>query len=274
MKRRRHFDGAQSKQPGWVENPPTPQDEDWGKAVLPEVPAGALAWDVFLSKEKGNDRRVEIFRKTKWREIQRDLRVHHRIEVSVEPQWVTPGAAMYWQETVGMKNHATHRQNGSERNHGMLAEERRDWTPVGPLPADSASSIAHYLAARGFLLRHPTRPESEVRKVTPEQTKGGEPGATPFSCARHSNGVHRFATWRGYVQHCVAQNELPENAPDWVLETVKEYPYFCRRHMVGMPTLRAAQHHVSTYRQPQYRYQHPSAEEMKVPSTPLRTGVA
>lgn len=242
---------------------PIVPDEKWAEVILPPVPQGSLAWDSYLDKAEGNDRRVQRFREGQWLVIQRNLRVNRNLVLDAEPHWTTPGSCMYWQVNVTLKGGLARRQDRSERGRKILKEYDQRWVPVGPLPAGDADTIWHYIVQRGFRLRPPGYKEAASAATLDIPAVAEAPPAIYF-CAGHTNGRHGFRTWRLYLEHCEYHNEEPQNIPPEVMERGREYSYYCRFHDVGFRAVRPARQHVSFYKMRYRLRKHPSVEEMEV----------
>jgi len=198
-------------------------------------------------------RSIEGFRAQEWSTIKRDLAMEHlwNIPEGLEPHWVSPGAAVYWQQDLLR----TVVKQTDEDGHSYTDIEwvPGDWLPTtSGLPANNSSVIAGYLN-NGFRLRPPGTMDVEVLKllVPPDALQAitqVEPERAPYWCYRHKEGDRfPFKTWEVYMRHCVANSESPEyEIPGEIMDKAKEYPYFCHNHVIGFKTKRAATQHIRT----------------------------
>jgi len=223
------------------------------------VATETLKWDSFLTE--GDRKHLDGFREIEWPNIRRVLYQAPYENIApkgVEPHWVLPGKAVYWQEQI-VREHVELKDDEGIPYRDVL-EVSAGWQPTGPLPANNASVIAHYLR-KGFRLRPPGREDVEVEEMVPTE----EPAQTEqFKCYRHGNRKW-FKNWKSYLQHCARYQEPPEHdVPDYVVERQRQYAYYCLLHDKGFQNSRSAKRHQTVeLRRPGKSY-HPSLEDMKV----------
>jgi len=218
-----------------------------------------LAWDMFLEDKKRLDH-IERFQETEWKQIRREARDNFALELSedVLPHWVDSGKAVYWQHYF-LTERVEEKVDGVKQ---MVPKEvDKGWHPTGPLPANNASQIAHYLH-KGFRLRPPTDAvvavdvevlEDAVPTEGEPEHEQGHDGEGDFACSvahygRPFRGTHRFKTWAGYVQHC-DQFKVPvqESPPVEVVARRTTFKWFCILHDVGWDALKGVSRHVNGY---------------------------
>jgi hypothetical protein len=222
----------------------------------------ALRWDSFIDDDSGNKRKVDIFRKTEWRQIKLNARRENNLILSIEPHWVTPGMAVYWQQTETMKGVPAHREDGSERPHTALVslDETRQWVQTGPLPAGNNSHLAYYLQVRGFRLRPPDIESVEAPVGSQVEAEASPPA---YVCGNHHRSMG-FATWDAYLAHCTRYGEHPAGMPAEIAERAQEFIYYCVLHDTGMNNHRAADHHYRYFNRRERARRHPTPEQMEV----------
>ncbi len=192
----------------------------------------ALAWDAFLDDR--DRQHVETFQRVDWKNIVRDLKTMHDIELpeGLEPHWVESGRAKFWQEQIVTK--------GVDKKdaQGVPYRERETvtngWTLTSNLPANNAGQIAHWLG-KGLRFRPPLAgvPEEVLQEIAPLSDESqDEDEQVEYACGRHLDlGRMAFKTWRAYIQHCTRYVEVPEaDAPDEVLEKMQRYEFYCPVH--------------------------------------------
>jgi len=129
------------------------------------VATETLKWDSFLTE--GDRKHLDGFREIEWPNIRRVLYQAPYENIApkgVEPHWVLPGKAVYWQEQI-VREHVELKDDEGIPYRDVL-EVSAGWQPTGPLPANNASVIAHYLR-KGFRLRPPGREDVEVEEMVP-----------------------------------------------------------------------------------------------------------
>lgn len=227
-----------------------------GESVaIPEAPE-AILWDSFV--EERARLAVEGFRKIGWPNINRDLSKVYGIVLpeGLEPSWVTPGKAVYWQEQVIRR--PVEQENGTR----MMEDFSDGWQPTSPLPANNASVIAHYLN-KGLRLRPFDLGTVEAEDPTPPEAPA-KPSLV-YVCQRHGTDKKGFATWKGYIRHCEFYKEVIElDPPAEVLEQAKTFPFYCFNHNKGFTTSSGAQHHVTTEKRKPGKGFHSTVEEMRL----------
>ena len=205
----------------------------------------SLPWDHFVSEQ---DRpHIEAFRKYEWKNIRKDLLKEFRWDIpdNLEPNWARAGKCFYWQEV------------------------KSGWVPVGPLTANNASVIAHYLN-KGFRLR-PPRDGVEVESLIEaadaqavvEQTVAmdEEQAKAAFVCRRHEKPTG-FVNWKSYIHHCTLWGERPDEAqiPPEIVARASQFPYYCYIHNRAFRNKRLAERHLREERS----YNHESVKQLEV----------
>jgi hypothetical protein len=205
----------------------------------------SLPWDHFVSEQ---DRpHVEAFRKYEWKSIRKDLRKEFRWELpeNLEPHWARPGKCFYWQEV----------------NSG--------WVPVGPLTANNASVIAHYLN-KGFRLRPPRNGvevesllEAADAQAVVEQAvvEKQEETKAAFLCHKHEK-LMGFVNWKAYIGHCTRYLERPDESqiPPEIVARASQFPYYCFIHNRAFRNKRLAERHIRDER----NNNHESVKQLEV----------
>ena len=127
-----------------------------------------LPWDHFLRQETGKQGydnlclHIEVFRRTEWPNVLRDLArqphgglgqapTYWELPDGLEPHWVSPGKAIYWQEQSVRDRKIV---NTDGQSSVEVTWRNEGWIPAGPFPANNAGQIAHYLS-KGLRLRPP-----------------------------------------------------------------------------------------------------------------------
>lgn len=237
-----------------------------------------LPWDNFVDDEVNPDayNHIDRFRESEWPNIVRELaKEPYKIElpVGLEPHWVAPGKAVYWNELIV-------REKVEKTNYGAtywgLEDVSHGWFPSSEkhgLPANNASTIAHYLN-KGFRLRPPeagvsvetlqsafTAEALELIDQEPEE----EIEVQTYTCRRHGNKSRTFKSWKGYIAHCTQYKEnLESEPPEEVQKLALEYPYFCFIHNRGFSSYKSAWRHQRTELGKVGKAQHPTTEQMKI----------
>jgi hypothetical protein len=228
-----------------------------------------LPWHHFIGDAKVLRELVDVFRRFKWDGIKRDLDrdFNWNIPDGLEPHWVTPGKAVYWQEMI------VREQTRSEAMPSQVLSVEfvsSGWQPTGPLPASNASQIARYLE-KGFRLRPPVEGVSqEVLKeaAVPAEALQEEPEGPSeyiYACDRHGIDHKEFKTWKAYIQHCAYFREpLDQPIPESVLENMKGFVYYCALHNRGFKNEHAANQHMRAEMQRRVGSLHPTLQQMEV----------
>jgi hypothetical protein len=222
--------------------------------VSTEAPEVVL-WDSFV--EEGARRAVEGFRKIEWPNINRDLSKVYGIVLpeGLEPCWVYPGKAVYWQEQI-ISRRVTNSDGRAERQ-----EFSDGWKTTSPQPANNASVIAHNLK-KGLRLRPFDQEAVEIEDSTPPEAPA-RPQKT-YICNRHGDGKG-FATWKGYVRHCEFYKEGIEHSPPAeVMESAARFPFYCFYHNKGFITAAGAQRHATVELRKPGKGSHVSVKEMQM----------
>ena len=225
-----------------------------------------LDWDHFLVQSQSSDgikSAIERYRNTEWPKLRRDLATRYSVEVPehIEPHWVAPGRAVFWQREVVRTQHERVIDGATQ---WLFEDVDRGWQPSGyprGYRTASASSLATFFK-KGFRLRPP------VDGVDDEAVESAVPEAQGvstrvFTCKRHQKGKTEFPTWKAYIQHCSHYREAPQEAPpEDVLRRIKTYAYYCFLHDRGFGNQHLAQRHVQGERRKNGI--HPSTDEMEV----------
>ena len=243
-----------------------------------------LPWDSFLEEEVSRDARahtvaletarkmIDRFREVDWPNIKRDLGLppyNWVVPDGLEPHWVAPGRAVFWQEQV-IREPVDRLDGGQMRR--VLEDVSRGWTRTSGLPANNPSVIAHYLN-KGLRFRPP---EAEMAVETLQalvpsealQAMDREPEPevkVEYLCSRHGYKHKRFVTWKGYVAHCSQSREpLEYDPPADILNLMKNYDFVCMIHGKGFTSARHAGRHFKSEMRRPGRSVHPTLEQMKV----------
>lgn len=234
-----------------------------------------VAWDAFLREQVGGpsqealERVVAGFRRSEWPNILRDLKTTYRWdwEDGLEPHWVAPGRAVYWQEQIARQVVTRTNEDGS--TYREWEEVSRGWTPTSGMPANNAWHIDHYLQ-KGLRLRPPESGvdvkvlEDAVPSEALQQPELEKPPEYLYSCDRHGR-VQRFRSWKQYLRHCAYRREIPiETPPQGILNRMKRYVYFCQQHGIGFKSRRMALMHVREESGKSVRVAHASVQQMEV----------
>ena len=236
-----------------------------------------LPWDNFVDDEVNPDayNHIDRFRESEWPNIVRELaKEPYKIElpVGLEPHWVAPGKAVYWSELIV-------REKVEKTNYGAtywgLEDVSHGWFPSSEkhgLPANNASTIAHYLN-KGFRLRPP---EAGVSVETLQSTftaealelidqEPEEDDYVEYVCRRQNNRARRFKSWKAYVAHCAQyREEIEADVPEAIAEKMQEFLYFCLLHNKGFGNKKSAWRHVRSELRRPGKAAHPSTEQMKI----------
>lgn len=241
-----------------------------------------LPWDYFTRQGEGFSEQVLKmiggWRRAEWDSVVRYLRqdFHWDLPDGLEPHWVAPGKARYWKKQTKYERTFVDNETGETISH---TAENLDlghyvgvwvtvgWEPTGPLPADNAGQVAHYLN-KGFRLRPPL--EGVVAETWRESADlpeaPSEDLVSPYTCHRHGEkGTLAFANWKAYIKHCSHYNEPPtETPPQEVLERMATFKWYCANHDVGFNHVNhAARHFKAEMRRPGRPF-HATVEDMLV----------
>lgn len=238
-----------------------------------------LPWDAFLEREvaKGDPifrAHIDGFRRRDWPNIKRELAgtPHNWVVVDgLEPHWVAPGRAVFWQEQIVRMRVPETDSSGLRRF--VTENVSTGWQPTdGGLPANNASGIAYWLN-RGLRFRPPVDGVSaEMLESTVSLEALRAMDVAPdvvlnkYTCTRHGNKNHSFATWKGYIQHCTHYIEQPEfDPPPESQIRAGLAKYYCASHDKSFQNSRLASHHIrEELRKPGKRV-HLSVDQMRVP---------
>ena len=240
-----------------------------------------LPWDYFLQKYARTENAVAMvngYRLAEWKNTKRGLLQQYRwaIPEGLEPHWVEPGKAVYWQEqhvrVVRFVSNETeeeipHTADNIDKGHNIQVwDGNGEWKPTGPLPAH-AGGIAGYLK-KGFRLRPPQegvaaeilRESADLLEAASEEPKKGQ-----FICYRHDKGKVGFDNWGAYVKHCQHYQEtLLEAPPQDVLQRAATFGWYCPLHDVGWNKQKPVLQHYKSERKKPGGHYHPTVEDMLV----------
>lgn len=224
-----------------------------------------LAWDSFLEEDSPARVHVESFREIEWPNILRQARNDYGQDLrdGEEPHWVSSGKAVYWQRQLILEREEL--EDGSGRR---IVERDHGWLPTGPLPANNAGQITHYLQ-KGFRLRPPSEGvDVEVLEIaTPTEDSGASQAKETYVCTRHEGRKRAFATWKGYARHCDTLREpMQERPPDAVLAKMRDFQdmWYCLAHAQGFSVKRTATRHVNSYIRRPAPVPHSTVKQMEV----------
>jgi hypothetical protein len=217
-------------------------------------------WDHFL--DEAVRIQVEGFRRVEWPNIRRDLGktpFNVTLPDGLEPCWVTPGKAIFWQEQK-IRRPVT-KTDDDGRQYREMEDFSDGWAETNPFPANNASVLAYHLQ-KGLRLRPPGQEVVEIETATPSES----PARTiEYRCYRHGYSKRGFKTWKAYVQHYLRYQEAPEyDAPPEVLALQQKFPYFCLLHNKGFNQLKAAKHHMTVESRKPGKAYHPTIADMQV----------
>jgi hypothetical protein len=261
-----------------------------------------LPWDYFLTEDSfvldhpeapRARSHIEAFREFEWPAILRQLAsepfakgddgsmVPFEVPEGLEPHWVYPGKAVLWRHQVISRGVPRHDENGDiviDEDGSIvrtLVETDGGWRPTLPLPVANASQLAAYLN-KGFRLRPPasgvdveayrevheaaaTQEATEVKQVEEEADR------ERYACLRHRQGRMEFNSWRSYIRHCENHKELPNvEPPDYVLDRVRRFKWYCLVHNKGWNNHKRAQMHIQQEMRKPNRAYHAALSEMEV----------
>jgi hypothetical protein len=209
----------------------------------------AVLWDSFVDER--SRLAVEGFRRQGWPSINRDLSKVYGIVLpeGLEPCWVTPGKAVYWQEQM-------------VRRPGETEYRSDGFRETNPLPANNASVIANYLN-KGLRLRPFDQGAVEMEDPTPPEAPA-KPSVV-YVCQRHGTDSRGFATWKGYIRHCEFYKEtIDHDPPEAVLKQATGFPFYCFNHNKGFVTSSGAQRHATVELRRPGKGVHASVDEMRM----------
>jgi hypothetical protein len=224
---------------------------------------------------------IDAWRRGEWQGIVRELNKVHYFEVpeELEPHWVSPGRAVYWQlQTVREIQTVTDSDGNTVLDRRGKPCREVIWKQVGykpttlqGLPANNASMIARYLE-KGFRFRPPvegTALETLQEAAIPAEALQHETPPDPprsYICLRHPK-PKEFQNWKGYIRHCLQYREPPtEELPAHIRERIAQYDWYCMLHNVGFRNERLAKRHLTMELRKPGRAVHPSVDDMKVVS--------
>jgi hypothetical protein len=244
-----------------------------------------LHWDAFLEKVvlkqaigtedvrqgqvKNVRRHIDSFRAVEWRNIKRDLArapYNWQMPEGLEPHWVAPGRAVFWQPVVVRE--IVDRTDSDGQKIRVFEDVQKGWAPTDSgVPANNPSVIAHYLD-KGLRFRPPRDGVSdEVLKSAVPSDAFQEPDKVlePAYRCDHGRDKYVFNVWKAYREHCRRYKELPQfDPPAEIMETRESYPYFCDVHGKGFRTKRTAGKHVQAEKSRRISAPHATVEQMEV----------
>ena len=241
-----------------------------------------LSWDYFTRQGEGFSeqalRMIDGWRRTEWDSIVRYLLqdYHWEIPEGLEPHWVGPGKARYWQEQTKLERTFVDNETGDplvhtgenlERGHMEGVWVTIGWEPTGPLPAANAGQVAHYLN-KGLRLRPPREGvAAEIWRESADLPEApSEAPPAPYTCFRHGEkGKMAFANWKAYIKHCTHYNEPPkETPPQEVLERMARFQWYCLNHDIGFNHKAHVTRHFKAEMRRAGRPFHMTVEDMQV----------
>jgi len=248
----------------------------------------SLKWDAFVEREVAKQtanpvlqaealerakEHIEGFRRIDWPNIKRQLYSEPfmwDVQEGLEPHWVAPGRAVFWQLQTTQKIVQKTFEDGRVRS--VKEDVPTGWEPTSSgLPAGSASQISQYLD-KGLRLRPPEEGvdveslKSAIPSGSFQVEAEEEKPSVEYVCARHGFKRYTSATWKNYIRHCAQFNEVPElDAPQEVQEKVADYKYYCYIHNRGYMSQKMATRHIRTEMRKPRRGIHPALEQMAVP---------
>lgn len=248
-----------------------------------EAESVGLSWDCFLEKCLGdtnytpeqreavlriNRTNLDTFRRVEWKQIVRKLDREYNwvIPEGLEPHWVYPGKAVYWQRQL--RRAAVDKTDESGRPYRVMEEQDQGWEPTSPLPANNAGTISAYLR-KGLRLRPPSDGEGVEAYVeaaalsqAPEESPKKE---VQYLCNRHGYRAKGFTSWKLYVRHCSRFGEsLQYDVPPEVIDqmTSSGFTYYCLLHNRGFKSKVAAGRHAKVEQRKPRAGQHATVDQM------------
>ena len=243
-----------------------------------------LPWDYFLNKREGlstaETEMILVWRSNEWNVIVRHLFTDFKwvIPEGLEPHWLSPGKAAYWQEQITLnkkfvdnitEKEILHSNKNVDQGHWVRTNVSSGWKPTSPLPADNASQVAHYLN-KGFRFRPPQdgveseyiRESADLLEVSSEDL----PVVAQFVCFRHlEKGKVGFVTWDAYLAHCAKYAEKPiENPPKEILEHAATFMWYCPIHNIGFQKETLVERHYHSESKKAGGQYHPTVDDMLV----------
>jgi hypothetical protein len=220
------------------------------------------AWDTFLIEDverqvtlpehreaalRSRRQHIEGFRATQWRSIKDQLKRQYHWVLFVEPHWVGPGSAVFWQKQTVRERGMIEDVEGKKRP--AIIEVDKGWKATAPFSANNPSQIAYQLE-KGLLLRHPDEGVcvEKSRPADPAQAAQDEDEVEPdqFFCDRHKGDRFGFVTWKAYCVHCVHWEEDIDRAQLPKDFNTGDHRWYCFVHRVGWKSnnARGALHHL------------------------------
>jgi hypothetical protein len=241
-----------------------------------------LPWSHFLHKEAPTEnalKMIESWRRSEWDVIARDLQTIYwwNIPEGIEPHWVSPGKAVYWQEQTILGRQFVDDITGAvipytadaiDKGHWERTYESSGWETTGPLPANNASQLAHYLN-KGFRLRPPVDGvDAETMRESADlpEAPSEDVSSVQYYCLRHPDkGKLGFINWKTYIRHCAQYQEKPiGDPPQEILDFAGMFKWYCPLHNVGYNKSKEAQRHYKSERKKPGGQYHPTIEDMLV----------
>ena len=218
----------------------------------------AFPWDHFL--EERARKQVEGFRRVQWPNIKRELSKVVDLPAGLEPCWVAPGRAIYWQQTTSRVAVTKLTEDG--REYRELEDYNRGFEPTGDLPANNPNVIAYYLK-KGLLLRPPGQEVVEEEDTAPQDE--ATQNEVEFICYRHGTNRMKYRNWKAYIQHLARYSETPEyDLPPEVAARAATFEFYCPIHDRGFKNrTHAGRHRQAALKKPGKSY-HPSLDDMRI----------
>jgi hypothetical protein len=191
-----------------------------------------IDWGSFMTDSLAEER-IDNFRKSEWRHICHELQSQFGLAFVHEPCWTDVGEAVFWQPQITRK-----------RVDGAVENVNEGWQITGPLPANNASQIMHYIR-KGFLLRPPSYGESVEEYEAAEPAGGSRGPIQQVWCDAHVRQRFSFATWDGYIRHCAHFKEpVVSKPPHSVVKAAARFNLYCLEHNTGYNSERLAHRHM------------------------------
>ena len=249
-----------------------------------------LPWDAFVDREidklsSDGERRLDMAKSTRqhldaWRELDwPNIKIELRkppyqweIPDDLEPHWIAPGKAVWWQkQTVRTRVEKTG-DNG--RTYRILEDVEHGWQPTNAgLPTNNPSQIAAYLE-KGLRLRPPLDgvDDETLRSSVPSEALQAayavelEPEEqVEYVDQRIGYKKRTFHSWKSYVRFCSA-NKLPleHSVPAEVMEKAQGYRWYCFQCDVGFNNQRHAERHYQVERRRPTASSHETVAQMRM----------
>jgi hypothetical protein len=251
-----------------------------------------LPWDSFLNKElermsqqfaENLRRHTETFREMEWPQIKLQLQqIVHRdtpdgpltywnVPDGMEPHWMGPGRAVFWQEHIVRERRVRDDENGKPERY--LEEVNYGWRPTSAILVNNASIFASVLQ-RGLRMRPPEIgvDAEALRSATPPEgliEEIEQPAAPRYTCyggpGNHADTIYQ-PSWKAYIRHCSYRRCVPDmtQCPDTILKRARGFQWYCFVHNQGYNNSKLAQRHIKDELRKPGRSVHPTFQQMEV----------